>query len=276
MEISNHIMFETKECPKLFEFLKNNNIEFEFDDSFVDFNIFESHPLFSDIKKYVLKYDLFCISETIFSKKELLEAEWLKVRSCWRFDYPQPEDDFKYLDVTYSKENFCNKCGIGLKQIDSFRIKKAPKWGNKHLLMLNWVEDEFFVDDLAKNLFKKEFPFLRFLEVKNKKGTNILEGIYQMIIPQLENNGILENQDFLQNVYTCANCKHKKYHPSGRGMLIYKRETFNNATDIVKTKEYFGWEYGASNNIIINQRVYKFILENSLERGLDFVPVKLV
>jgi len=143
-------------------------------------------------------------------------------------------------------------------------------------MIMNWIEDEFFVNDSTRKLLEKNFDFLKFCDVKNKKGTEIFPDINQMIIPILEREGIIEEQSYLQNVYLCSACEKKKYHPSGIGMLKLKREIFENAPDIVKSAENFGWGCGSDRIIYISQKAYQFILSNHLERGLVFEPIDLI
>ena len=52
----------------------------------------------------------------------------------------------------------------------------------------------------------------------------------------------------------CEKCGAVKFHPNGIGMLKMKRSTFDNAPDIVKTAEFFGWGCGADRNIVVDLR----------------------
>jgi hypothetical protein len=81
---------------------------------------------------------------TEFSKEEIDSARWIEV-GAWHHGYPQPEDDFGYLRATYDLSEWCDACGIGLKQKASFQMKGEPRWGRRAILQLNWVFDELFV-----------------------------------------------------------------------------------------------------------------------------------
>ena len=201
------------------------------------------------------------------------EAEWLQVRSTWNFEYPQPENNSLYTTITYTPGNYCRECGCGLQQVHPFRVKKAPKWSTKHFLMLNWVGDELFVDETAKNLLEKEFPFLSFSLVENKNGTEQFDNFYQIVIPVLSKEGIVEKQKCIREILVCSKCGQKKYHLNSEGMLQFSKKIFDGAPDMVKSAEYFGWGCGADRIIIISQKMYRFIVSNKLERGLEFYPI---
>ena len=53
-------------------------------------------------------------------------------------------------------------------------------------------------------------------------------------------------------------------------------EIFEHAPDIVKTGEVFGDGHYIARIILINQKVYRAIVDNHLERGLVFEPIELL
>ena len=273
MEINKKVAFD-EDDKTLINYLQKHNISF--DEEYNILEMYESDPHWEYIEKYVQKARLSVLSETIFTKEELQNAEWMCVRSVWHYDYPQPFDNREYETVTYTRKHKCQECGQGLEQIDLFRMKKPPKWGKRHFMMMNWVGDELFVDEYAKTLLEKEFPYLSFCEVKNKKGTEVFSGVFQIVIPKTLNEGVVEQQRRMREVLVCPCCRKKKYHTNGEGMLQMQRKAFADALDIAKTAEWFGWGCGADRRLIINQRMYQFILSHRLERSLEFSPIELV
>ena len=77
-------------------------------------------------------------------------------------------------------------------------------------------------------------------------------------------------------MYVCESCGTKKYISNGKGMLKYKKEVFENVFDIVKSSELFGSGKVATNEIFVNQKVYKLLSDNKLDRALCFEPIELV
>ena len=276
MEINRHIFFDKKKAPELAAYLLESNIPHKDLNGLITFDILQSAPQWPTVCSIIEKRQISFLSETIFTKKELSNAEWLTVRSQWRNGYPQPEGNFGYQRITYCDDQHCAACGSGLWQMDSFRIKATPKWGNRHFMMLNWVFDELFVDDVAKGVLTDAgFSGFRFMEVKNKNGTAVLSGINQLIVENLSVPGVVTGRPDVREIAVCPVCRIPKYHPSGIGMHAFKKEALNSMPDICKTAEIFDWGKSASRRILIRQNVYRAIMENHLDRGLVFAPVEL-
>lgn len=276
MEISRHIFFDKKKAPELATYLLENNILHMNQNGLITFDILQSAPQWPTVNRIVENRQISYFSETIFTKKELSGAEWLTVRSQWRNGYPQPEGNFGYKSITYCDDQYCAACGSGLRQIDSFRIKATPKWGSRHFMMLNWVFDELFVDDAAKNMLTDAaFSGIRFMEVKNKNGSAALPGVNQLVIETLSFPGFVTGRPDVRNIAVCPVCGIPKYHPSGIGMHAFRKESLNAMPDICKTAEIFDWGKSASKRILIRQNIYRAITENHLDRGLVFAPIVL-
>ena len=277
MEVNKHIGFSVSDDLELYEYLCSIKIPMNKTNDLVVFDILESNPHWSHISSHLESHHLFCLSDTIFSKQELADAEWLSMRSKWHFGYPQPEDAFKYEAITYIKDRICKTCSRDLVQQDAFRLKKTPNWGKRHFGEVFWVEDEMFLRDEVVDIFKKEnISGIFFGVVKNKTGKETLLNINQLIIPYILDEGIDEKQTLLKKISVCAQCGRKKYLHSGIGPLVFNKKVFVNAPDIVKTGEVFGDGHFASRYILIRQKVYQTIIKYHLERGLEFSPLVLV
>jgi len=212
------------------------------------------------------------ISEAVFSQKEMDEAQWLSIRSTWRHDYPQPKDR-GYIFSTYDATDYCDECKKGLKQKESFVIKKEPNWGPRNFLMINLVHDELFISSQAESVLRNSsLSGFSIYDVLNKSG-NKLERIKQIYVNSYLGNG-LSNKSVCQE-FVCSKCDYKKYilKPD---FIYYKKEVFANVyEDIIKSNEKFG-EIGCDSKIFITQKFYKIIKTNKLDRGLVFEPVKLI
>lgn len=278
MEVNKHVGYNVKTNFELTQYLEDNGIPYNKGEIVLSFHILESNPHWGWINEYLHENGLKCLSDTIFSEEELTSAKWLKLRSKWHNGYPQPEGNFGYeKGITYVRENYCKKCGTGVRQIDSFRLKKQPKWGKRFFFMLNWVEDELFVSDSARRIIERsDLTGVQFRDVKNKKGDSILEDVWQMEIPYVIQKGIIPKLPTIDDVCVCPECGIPKYHTSGIGMLTYKKEVFDGAPDFVKTSEVFGWGSYAPKEIVVSQKVYCFLKENKMDASLVFEPIELV
>ncbi len=277
MDISIHIGFRTDETPKLIDYLEKHQIPYDPGEIISALDILQSSIYWPAISDYINEYQLLVLPETLFTNDELSAAEWLRVRSKWRAGYPQPEGNFGYENITYRNDRLCGSCGCGLEQIDSFRIKKSPKWGKRNFFELNWVGDELFVSNRARQVLEqKGITGISFKEVKNKNGTEIFPDVQQMFIHNIISEGMIEDSTSIKESYICPTCQTKKYIPSGVGMMKYHREIFKNAPDIVKTAEIFGAGHYAAREILLRNHVYRTLTENLLDSSLVFEPIELI
>jgi hypothetical protein len=275
MEIWNHFTFRKDMHPLTTQYILNSNIQYKHGEILSVVDISENDPHWEELSRLLKLDNNTYLSETKFSKEELCSAEWLTVRSQWYYDYPQPEN--RYTKLTYSEENVCSNCGMGLVQQDSFRFKRTPKWGRRNFCMTNWVYDEFFVSPKAKELLESsDLQGFIFSDVLNKSGKETLADIYQMQIPYVLPEGIETSSNCIEKVSNCPICDKRKFLSNERGQFEFKGENFLNVPDFVKSAEQFGSCLIASRLILISQKAYKFIIENKLDSSLVFEPIKLV
>lgn len=274
MEVNRHIFFRKTSEPLLYTYLLHNGIPFK-DGEHCCFDIFESSPHWANMERIADMDNLTSISYTVFTKKELQEAQWLTIRSTWEFAYPQPESKPGYMEGVYAS-GYCKECFSGLTTIGSFRIKKAPKWGKRSFAMLYWVGDELFVNDKVKEVFQEErITGIDYLPVLNKKGSEVLPDVYQMVFTTVLEKGLVINEG-IRELNTCSYCGVEKYLPNPRSILTYRKEVFENAPDFVKSSEVFGFGSYAAHELFVSQHVYQVLMKHSLIRGLDFKPIELV
>ena len=277
MRISKHICISAEEDFALMLYVQRSGIPYEkFSSTSIIFDIYEDDPHWQVIGPRIEQIGVFCLAETHFTKQELKDAEWLRVRSKWHNGYPQPESAHGYQEITYDASRLCPECGTGLRQKDSFRLTKAPKWGTRHFFSLNWVSDQLFVDDTARSILEGSSQTgFRFLPAKNKRGTEEFPGVHQLFIEAETKPGVVTGGRDIDEVCTCAVCGRTKYHPTGIGMHRFRRGALDGMPDVCRTHEEWGWGTGADRLILISQRMYRLIVDNRLERSLVFAPIQL-
>lgn len=276
MDFKQRIVFRDDEHKKLIQFLDDQRIKYERDTSIslIVLEILESDKFWPDINKYLTKNKISLQTEGVYTKQEMEQAEWFSFRSKWRWGYPQPENYEQ--NIIYSDKNYCKECGSGLVQINSFRVKKTPNWSKKNFLMLNWVEDELFLSNHAKNiLLNSNLKGFGFIDVVKPKGEMLLEDINQLKVNEVLSPGLVNQDNTIRETTKCKKCGVIKYALTGRG-LVYKKSVFPSDFDIVKSFEVFGWGHVAPRGIFVNQKFYQTIIQNKLERNLEFEPIKLI
>lgn len=279
MEIWNHFTFREDSHPLTSRYMKQNGIKYDCGAILNGVDISENDPHWPVLEQLLKQENIIrlVLSETKFTKSELLEAEWLTLRSRWYYDYPQPEN--QYRDITYTSEFRCpcRDCGIELIQKDRFRFKRTPKWGKRNFCMTNWVYDELFVSTKAKELLEgSDLKGFSFLEVNSKSGKETLPDVFQIQIPYILPEGIVDKTSNIKRIFVCPICGKQKLCGNGRGQFVFRKDAFIDAPDFVKSAEWFGGGTSASRRILINQKAYRFITENKLDSSLVFEPIRLV
>ena len=110
----------------------------ELESGFTAFQIQEDDVRWPAVNLLAQKFSAVDTTRTVFSRSECKQAKYLGMLPAWHYDYPMPDNDFGYLQG-FDLSEYCPHCGIGLKQLTPSRIKKAPTWGLKSIVQLNWV-----------------------------------------------------------------------------------------------------------------------------------------
>lgn len=282
MEIDNHVAFSKSKHKLLWEYIVQNSIKADHreDEDIAAVDMYSSNPHWVWIGNYVKAYNVHCLSEPIYNSNELRNAQWMMVRTTWRYGYPEPSSNGSYVDIVYDKASYCGECGAGLKQKAAFCLKKKPNWGRRHFYAPFWIEDELFISDKVKEIFiNARITGISFWEVRNKNGDEILPETWQLYICNKTCGGLIVDTDYIRHVSDCPVCGKTKYsaYRENATMMKFKKEALTNAADIVKTHELFGGSpLMAIHHILINQKVYRTIVDNKLDRGLMFYPIELI
>lgn len=202
---------------------------------------------------------------TLYDKNDFDESELFAFIGVWEYGYPQPEDDFGYMDVTYNLMNYRKECGIGALQKAPFQIKKQLQWGKKFLFELNWVMDEIFVSREAyEHLFKK-YGVDRRPVLLYKKNIELAD-TFQLDIPFIDVPLDLKDQPSEE----CKVCGRKRYNPQVKGYY----PGFTKAVPplaIFKSREYFGSGGQAFNRIFISKELFEEIKKKGIK--INVAPV---
>lgn len=229
----------------------------------VAFDVEESHPNWDALERLFREWDVGDFVSTRFSTDEVSAAKWLELVPEWHHGYPQPEQNFGFLETTYDQADWCAECGMGLKQKAPFRMKGEPKWGRRGVLQLNWVFDEFFVTpEVWSGIFEPRGVGCR--PVMNVKGAP-LKTVVQLVVT--EEVGIVTEGLAPER---CAKCGRVKFKPATRG--FFPSLTTLPTGAIARTKEAFGSGAAAHNRVLISQDLARALTAGGV-RGAELKPV---
>lgn len=250
------------EDRQIIRFLKRYNIPFQQDELTITTVVFEDDDEFDSISEFFKKKDVVDVVDAVYDKSELEAADWLTIKSEWWTQYPQPEEEMRYIFSTYDASTYCKGlegkyyCGKGLKQVQPFVIKKEPNWGARNFMMLNWIPDELFISSKASNILLKSslvgFSLWDVLDKSYKPHSSIKQIYVEKYLHRCIDQTSIEQKNI------CPNCGFEKFIPKV-GMIKFKKEFFENLNcDIVKTMDKFG-EIGCDSLILVSHKFYDVI-----------------
>lgn len=232
---------------------------------FTAFDFQEDHPNWPRLRAVLQQWGISeGVVRTEFSETEKDSARWLGI-GAWLQGYPQPdEDEFGYREATYCLSEWCDVCGVGLRQRAPFQMEREPKWSRRGMFQLNWVFDELFVlPEVWSSVFKSFGVSCR--PVANTKG-GVLKSVVQIVVE--EEAGIVTDR---LTPDLCAKCRRVKYRPHTRGPL--PALVSEPVRAIVRTREYFGSGASAHRLVLVSQDLRLAMIAEKV-RGALFWPVQ--
>lgn len=229
----------------------------------VSFTIDESSPNWPRVRSWIGHRRPVDVVSTKFTRAEIEKAEWLELVPAWHHGYPQPdEDSMGFLSATYDLSEWCDECGVGLKQARPFQMRGEPRWGRNAILQLHWVLDEFFV---KRDAWEESFRPLgiRCREVENTHGT-ALRTVVQLSI---EEEVAIRDQDLIRSI--CSKCTRTRYLPVQRGPFPEPAGPIVGA--MARTAAYFGSGRQSCRRILVSGRTREVLQSQNL-KGVSYRP----
>lgn len=248
------------------KFLTDHNIKFSSEILLV-FEIADSDPLFEEVSKFMLNYDINPQIRLEYSKKELTEARYLHIWLRRYSGYPQPEViDIKdsYINYTFEITNFCTKCGSGLVQNDSFYLKKAFNIEKLRFGGVYWVYDTFFITtELRDLLIKEKFTGIEFVPVKNIRTKQIVDNIVQLKINEIFPAKLKYD---IEKIIDCKQCGQKRDVMKMDSEVVTSKDVLKDLDkDFYLSQEFHGDGFLCCKSVLISNRVYKFLIDNKIK-----------
>lgn len=237
------------------------------------FEIEESDPRWPQVAELMQekgKRDLFF--NTVFTKEEILSAEWVRLIPTFEQGYPQPEETWVENPINYEDE--CPECGVGFRQIAPFRLAREPRLGKHDFLCLYWTYTVFCTSRVLETLKAHQILGYEVWEAIIHRTNRPSQVVSQLVFPNVAGPG-LTDVDKLQPE-TCPRCGITKYAPHMRGYMHLKREAMQPDVDVLLTHEWFGgMPHSGFREILVSNRLARLILEKSW-RGVALKPVEVV
>jgi len=261
-KISRFGIIVTKEIQSI---LASYNIEVS--EGYQVFEINEKSENYPLIKSELEKYEPLHYSIAKFSKKEIQNSKYLKISTTSHIGYPQPEDDFQYINKSFNLEKYCDNCGCGAVQNSPLRLKSSIKLRKWHFSQFHWIFDTLITTKEVYGELSMVFQ-LDYMPILKYKKEEEFENIIQ-IFPTKEVE--LEMED---NKYElCPKCGRKKYLPIIEDFFP-KIKSDEKELSFAYSKQCFGGGgIDCFKALIINNSFYK-IIKDKKYKGLVFKPLK--
>lgn len=225
------------------------------------FEIAEDHPSWSEAQHLAEKFKITDFVRTEFSDLELGSAQVLCMIATGNKSFPEPSENRGYLDATYDLSEYCVRCGTGLRQVRPFQIGLTSN-PNRTILQLNWIFDEFFVDQEVWAAVFEPFDIKTWPVLSSKTG-EILDSIVQLRISQRSHMRLV-----IEKLTICSDCGRSKFPIEFRR---FAPSPVDIPAPIFKSIECFGPDANSINRVFVSSSVFKEIRRARL-RGVSFYP----
>ncbi len=248
-------------------FLSGHKIKYT-DELVTVFEIEEAHPHLDEIKEFLTINNISTPQIRLeYSKKELEEAQYLRIWLRKYSGYPQPESiDVRksYRNYTYDVTNFCENCGSGLVQNNSFYLKKSFNIDKLGFGGVYWVYDTFFITNELHDLFVREgFTGIEFLPVKNIKTKETMDHILQLKINALFP---VKMKYEAKKIIDCKACNQKRDLIRADSAISAPKEILEYLDkDFYISQESTGDGSMCCRHVLISGRVYNFFVMNKIK-----------
>ena len=227
--------------------------------------VFNDH--YYEIKSYLeIKYKIKRLLTITYeySKEEFDNSEYYILVDNYGCGFPQPEKDFRYESLCFDINKLCPVCDCGREQISDLRIRKVAKHGLFGYSA--WLPDELFVH---KEVYEEIFAPLGIDKRSVIKGGKILEDVFQLVIPIIDESIYLADREF----EICPLCGEVKYTCQLDAYPFFPLHK-NPLPGIYKTKEYFGSGHAAHHVILISKEVADKLLKRKDIRDCFLIPCR--
>ena len=207
----------------------------------------------------------------VFTKKEIESAEWLHVRTtCMKVD-----TDVDQLSFAACGNPIKGQCLVR-HRISPIYCDRKIKWDSRHFFYSAYYYgyNELFCSEHAKELLQKgRFPLAYESLLRTKPPHEILPDVYHIVPCNiLPAEAMITDEMSVQT--DCPICGKKTYELMDDVQLVVDHRYLNADSLIYRTPNMFGpgWSTSAC---IISQAGHRFLVENGMDRGLRFVPIRV-
>lgn len=235
------------------------------------FDICEDDSLWPNVKEIISSAGILPTTKTVFTKKEIVSAEWVWVFPAWLSGYPMPDLDGSYKEVSFNPEKECPECGIGKEQTASIHLKREPKLRRNDFMGIFWTYDIFARPEVFDIMLQEGIEGVEPMLAIHHTLRTPLKKIKQLRILK-EHRPCIIDDNLVRDRTTCG---HVKYNVLSRGMMKFSGDAFGHIPDLIRTYEWFGSGHSAFQLVLASAKFVQVYMENKW-KGLSLAPIKLI
>jgi hypothetical protein len=236
------------------------------------FDIDEDDARWPQIQKLCMAKQASDSSRMVFTREEILRAEWLLLRPDHFSGYPHPESDWKAA----VRSGDCSVCGSGWQQTGPYQVldqvlKEAAR-SKRHFTSLFWGYPLLAVKEVFDAMEQEDVKGYERWPLTLHSSGRSSEQVSQIFVSHTTSPGTVVGDELLLQHVTC---QHRKYLPLQRGQLSIRSQAITPGLDFQRTYEWFGDGKKAYQEVLISSKVAQMIGAREW-KGVKLHPVLLV
>ena len=217
-----------------------------------------------------------------YSQEEFNNAKWLTARNITGKVLPANCKTIDTYQCFVKHSKLDRPLGYHEIQNEPYILKAPIKWGRSAFVSAYCHEERLFCNDSVRSmLIAQGIVGIGFHSVLRKSTGQPMDDISQIIPAHTVPDGAMVAISGMAE-FVCDQCgMHMLKHTNGRGCFGLLDSILDEKIDIWQTQPmFFGRSHtvchSASSRLIISQRMYRFLVENKLDRGFVFAPLEMI
>lgn len=268
------------------------------------FEISELHPQFSELERIlppettteqleqqfqhyqetgeVISDCVTVIYQENYTKEEFENAKWLMARNATSKVFPENCETIDTQQCFVKCSKLGRPLGCHVIQNEPYILKAPVKWGRSAFVSAYSHEERLFCNDSVQSMLTVQgIVGISFCSVMRKSTGQPIDGISQIVPMNTVPDCALIPMAGMDECI-CGQCgMHMLRYTSGRGRYGVLKGKLDEQIDLWQTQPMFLGRnqsvcHSASRQLIVSQKLYRFLIDNKLNRGFVFSPLETV
>ena len=217
-----------------------------------------------------------------YTQDELRNAQWLDVRNTSEKVDPVNIGTVDTYQCFIKMSSYGRPLGYHKVQAEPYVLRKPLKWGRASFVSATYHQERLFCNESTLRLLEQNgFVGIRTMPVLRKSTGQPVEDIVQIDIPHvIPDDAVVPVCGMTE--FVCEKCgMHMLRWGDGRSHFGLRKGVLDESVDLWKTKPMFFGRgdvapHSAQEQVIVSQRLYRFLVDHKLDRGFVFTPLEMI